>query len=159
MTLNHFDNSGNAVMTDVAGKSISKRKAIATGTIYVGSEIINHIWNTTISKGDVLGVARIAGIMAVKKTADIIPLCHTLNISNAKVDFELVKKQAIRVTCTVETEGKTGVEVEALNGVNVTLLTIYDMCKAIDKSMYMEDLHLVSKSGGKSGNFSYVDKV
>lgn len=158
MALNHFDNLGNAVMVDVSEKDVTKREAIATGTIYVGSEIINHIKNATIGKGDVLGVARIAGIMAVKKTSDIIPLCHPLSISKAEIDFEMLKEQAIRVKCIVKTEGKTGVEIEALNGVYVALLTIYDMCKAIDKSMHMEDVHLIRKLGGKSGTFSYECK-
>lgn len=153
---NHFDQNGNAVMVDVSGKDDTERVAVATGRIHVSTEIMDAILNETVKKGDVLGVARVAGIMAVKRTAELIPMCHTLLLQKCSVDFK-VKKEAgqIEAFCTVKTQGKTGVEMEALTGVSVTLLTIYDMCKAIDKKMVMGDIHLVSKSGGKSGDFNF----
>lgn len=110
----------------------------------------------TVKKGDVLGVARVAGIMGVKRTSDLVPMCHPLPVQKCSIDYELDReKNMIRVFCTVKTEGKTGVEMEALTGVQVTLLTIYDMCKAIDKHMVMSDIHLVEKTGGKSGTFRF----
>ncbi len=156
MEFNHFDENGNAVMVDVTGKEITTRSASAEGRIRVSSEIIEAIKNGTAEKGDVLGVARVAGIMAVKRTPELIPMCHPLLINKCSVDFSL-DGQACTVTavCTVRTDGKTGVEMEALTGVSVALLTIYDMCKAIDKRMCIENVHLVSKQGGKSGDFNY----
>lgn len=154
--LNHFDENGNAVMVDVSDKSVTRRTAIATGTLLVGEEILERIAEGTVEKGDVLGVARVAGIMAVKHTSDLIPMCHPLSVTKCTVDFELEKEKGIiRVFCTVKTDGKTGVEMEALTGVQITLLTIYDMCKAIDKHMVMTDIHLVEKTGGKSGDFHF----
>lgn len=151
---NHFDSNGNAVMVDVSEKNITSRRAVAKGKIFVNNEVMEAILNQTVKKGDVLGVARIAGIMGVKKTSDLIPMCHPLMISKCSVDFEINKeKEYIEAICTVKVEGKTGVEMEALTGVNVTLLTIYDMCKAIDKTMEISDVHLVRKTGGKSGEF------
>ncbi len=153
---NHFDKNGNAVMVDVSGKDDTQRVAAATGCIHVSTEIMDAIANETVKKGDVLGVARVAGIMAVKKTAELIPMCHTLLLQKCSVDFKVDKEAGkIEAFCTVKTQGKTGVEMEALTGVSVTLLTIYDMCKAIDKKMVMGDIHLVSKSGGKSGDFYF----
>ncbi len=153
---NHFDENGNAVMVDISDKEATNRVATATGTIHVSEEIMDAIINKTAKKGDVLGVARVAGIMAVKKTADLIPMCHTLLIQKCSVDFRLDEEYGeIKVFCTVKTQGKTGVEMEALTGVTVTLLTIYDMCKAIDKGMEIGQVHLVKKSGGKSGDFYY----
>ena len=112
-----------------------------------------------IKKGDVLGVARVAGIMGVKQTSQLIPMCHPLPIQKCSVDFELdQEKSRIHVFCTVKTEGKTGVEMEALTGVQVALLTIYDMCKAVDKHMVMSEIHLIEKTGGKSGDFHFDDK-
>jgi len=112
----------------------------------------------SVKKGDVLGVARVAGIMGVKRTSDLIPMCHPLPIQKCSIDYELEpEKGIIRVFCTVKTEGKTGVEMEALTGVQVTLLTIYDMCKAIDKHMVMSEIHLVEKTGGKSGDFLFQE--
>lgn len=152
--LNHFDCNGNAVMVDVSEKNITSRTAIAKGKIFVNNDVMEAISNQTVKKGDVLGVARIAGIMGVKKTSDLIPMCHPLMISKCSVNFELNKEENyIEVICTVKVEGKTGVEMEALTGVNVTLLTIYDMCKAIDKTMEISEVHLVRKTGGKSGEF------
>ena len=153
----HFDEAGNAIMVDVSGKEITQRVAIATGVIQVNEEIMSAIRDKTMKKGDVLGVARVAGIMAVKQTASLIPMCHTLLITKSAVDFEL-EEQAIRVYCTVGCEGKTGVEMEALTGASVALLTIYDMCKAVSKEMIISDVHLVEKSGGKSGKFVFGGK-
>lgn len=149
--LNHFDKSGNAIMVDVSGKNITERTATATGKIIVGGEIFEMIKNGTSKKGDVLGVARISGIMAAKKTSEIIPLCHPLPITHCKVDFNILADElAIEVFATVKVDGKTGVEMEALHAVSVALLTIYDMCKAVDKNMEFRNIHLVSKFGGKS---------
>ena len=150
----HFDSKGNAVMVDVSEKNITERTAIAKGKIYVNSEVMEAVLNQTVKKGDVLGVARVAGIMGVKRTSDLIPMCHPLMISKCTVDFEInEEKNYIEAICTVKVEGKTGVEMEALTGVNVTLLTIYDMCKAIDKTMEISEVHLAKKTGGKSGEF------
>lgn len=152
----HFDQDGNAVMVDVSEKNITDRVAIASGQIKFSQAVMDAIVGGTSKKGDVLGVARIAGIMAVKETAHLIPLCHMIQISKCSIDFEFDKEEcAITATCKVRTDGKTGVEMEAMTGVSVTLLTIYDMCKAIDKKMVMTAIHLVKKTGGKSGEFNY----
>lgn len=154
--LTHINESGEAIMVDVSGKAVTAREAKAEGTIYVGAEILRLLQDDALPKGDVLAAARIAGIMACKKTSDIIPLCHPLPITKASVDFEILEeKAAIRAVCTVKTEGKTGVEMEALTGVSAALLTIYDMCKAVSKEMVIGDVHLVRKSGGKSGDFFF----
>jgi cyclic pyranopterin phosphate synthase len=150
----HFDLDGNAVMVDISEKNITSRTAIAKGKIFVNGGVMDAILNKTVKKGDVLGVARIAGIMGVKKTSELIPMCHPLMISKCKVDFEVNKEQSyVEAICTVKVEGKTGVEMEALTGVNITLLTIYDMCKAIDKTMEISEIYLEKKTGGKSGEF------
>jgi len=155
----HFDQEGNAIMVDVSEKEVTSRTAVASGTIKVNTEIMDAIINQKVKKGDVLGVARVAGIMGVKNTSTLIPLCHTLLLQKCSIDFELdEKRNEIKATCIVKTDGKTGVEMEALTGVTVTLLTIYDMCKAIDKGMEMGDIHLVRKSGGKSGDFFFDGK-
>ena len=152
--LNHFDNYGNAIMVDVSEKNITERIATATGKILVSAEIFKMIEDGTAKKGDVLGVARIAGIMAAKKTSEVIPLCHPLPITHCKIDFKmLAEESAVEVSATVKVGGKTGVEMEALHAVSVALLTIYDMCKAVDKQMEIQNIHLASKSGGKSGVF------
>lgn len=154
--LTHFDGQGNAIMVDVSGKQPTSRTATAQGSIRVNQEVMDAVVNHTAKKGDVLGVARVAGIMAVKQTASLIPMCHTLLISKCSVDFETDPDNlTITAYCTVKVEGKTGVEMEALTGVNIALLTIYDMCKAIDKRMVMSDIHLVEKKGGKSGDFFF----
>lgn len=152
----HFDANGNAVMVDVSNKVPTNRTATAEGTIRVNREIMQALVTGNVKKGDVLGVARVAGIMGVKQTSSLIPMCHTLLIQKCTVDFR-VDEAAGTVTaiCTVKSEGQTGVEMEALTGVNIALLTIYDMCKAIDKGMIMENIHLISKSGGKSGDFHF----
>ena len=155
--LTHFDKDGNAIMVDVSDKPVTTRVAVATGKIYVCQEIFERIQKHEIAKGDVLGVARLAGIMATKRTSELIPLCHPLPLTKCEVNFELKETENtlyyIEVTCLAKTDGKTGVEMEALTGVQIALLTIYDMCKAVDKSMVITDVHLLSKSGGKSGDF------
>lgn len=154
--LNHFDQKGNAVMVDVSGKIPTSRTAVAKGKIRVCQAVMDAVKQGTVKKGDVLGVARVAGIMGVKRTSELIPMCHPLPIQKCSVDYELDETNGIiRAFCTVKTEGKTGVEMEALTGVQVTLLTIYDMCKAIDKHMVMSNIHLVEKTGGKSGDFHF----
>ena len=156
MEFNHFDKNGNAIMVDVTGKEITTRTAIAQGSIRVSAEIIEAIKSGTAEKGDVLGVARVAGIMAAKRTPELIPMCHPLLLNKCSVDFSIDEgANTVTAVCTVRTDGKTGVEMEALTGVSLALLTIYDMCKAIDKRMCIENIHLVSKQGGKSGDFSY----
>ena len=153
--LTHFDTKGNAVMVDVGDKDVTTRTAVATGQIRVNEAVMKAVMAGTVKKGDVLGVARVAGIMAVKQTAGLIPMCHTLFISKCSIEFEIYKEEMeIKVICAATAEGKTGVEMEALTGVSVTLLTIYDMCKAIDKRMEMNEIHLETKSGGKSGDFA-----
>lgn len=158
--LTHFDEKGNARMVDVSEKKETKRVALAKGAIKVSKEIINRIKEGTIEKGDVLGVARIAGIMGSKATSSIIPMCHPLMINGANVDFEIDDVNSkIIIYGTVKTTGKTGVEMEALTAVSIAALTIYDMCKAIDKSMVIENVHLISKKGGKSGDFQFEGSV
>lgn len=154
--LNHFDEKGNAIMVDVTEKNITEREAIATGTIFVNEETFRRIKEGSIAKGDVLGVARVAGIMATKKTSELIPMCHPLMLTKSKIDFELNEEEkSVTAICTVKLAGKTGVEMEALTGVNVALLTIYDMCKAINKGMVISNVHLVKKTGGKSGEYLF----
>lgn len=153
---NHFDNKGNAVMVDVSEKAVTSRIAVAKGNIKVNSEIMAAVVGHTVKKGDVLGVARVAGILGVKKTSSLIPMCHPLNLTKCGIDFEIDEtNNVITAICTAKVDGKTGVEMEALTGVSVALLTIYDMCKAIDKQMELTEIHLVNKSGGKSGDFSW----
>lgn len=150
----HFDSKGNAIMVDVTDKDITERTAIARGTIRVNREVFDAIKNKTAKKGDVLGVARIAGIMATKRTAELIPMCHPLMLTKVSVDFELKEEDcSIDAFCTAKLAGRTGVEMEALTGVNIALLTIYDMCKAMDRSMEITNVGLVEKMGGKSGHF------
>ena len=156
----HFDGSGNAIMVDVTGKEISSRLAVAKGNISLNAETLAAIQGGTAKKGDVLGVARIAGITAAKRTAELIPLCHPLAFDSCTVDFtinENAEKPQIEASCTVKLSGKTGAEMEALTGVSVALLTIYDMCKAIDRSMVIGDIRLWEKSGGKSGHYKRAE--
>lgn len=156
MEFTHFDDAKNAQMVDVSQKDITYRMAIAQGMITLGKEAFDAVLGKKIKKGDVLTVAQVAGIMGTKQTADLIPMCHMLNLSNAKVEFELFPTTfQIKAVCTVRTEGKTGVEMEALTGVSISLLTIYDMCKAISKDMQISDIYLIKKSGGKSGEYVY----
>lgn len=150
----HFDNRGNAIMVDVTDKEITERVAVASGFIAVNREVYEAVRHGAAKKGDVLGTARIAGIMAAKKTSDLIPMCHPLMLTSVTIDFECEDEmRQIKCICTAKLSGKTGVEMEALTGASVALLTIYDMCKAMDRSMRISDIHLVEKSGGKSGHF------
>ncbi|MDU2323254.1 MAG: cyclic pyranopterin monophosphate synthase MoaC [Clostridium perfringens] len=154
--LTHFDNKGNAVMVDVSNKNETERIAIATGTVKASSETIELIKSGQIGKGDVLGVARVAGIMAMKNTSNLIPMCHPVMITGSSIGFEIdSEKNEIRITATSKVVHKTGVEMEALTGVSIAALTIYDMCKAVDKRMVIGDIHLVKKLGGKSGEFNF----
>ena len=150
--LTHFDAHGQAHMVDVGGKVPTHRVAVAEGRIVMQPATLEIIQKGSAKKGDVLGVARIAGIMAAKQTSNLIPLCHPLALTRVAVDFELLPADnAVRCEATVELHGKTGVEMEALTAVQISLLTIYDMCKAVDKKMVIDRIHVKSKLGGKSG--------
>ena len=152
MEFSHFDEDGNAVMVDVSGKEITQRRALAEGKIRVSREVFEAIAGRKVKKGDVLTVAQVAGIMGTKRTAELIPMCHLLNLTNSEVRFEMnPEKLEIKAFCQVKTEGKTGVEMEALTGVSTALLTIYDMCKAVDRGMEIMDVRLLKKDGGKTG--------
>lgn len=152
--LTHFDKDGNAVMVDVHKKNDTYRFAVATGKIFVNEIVFDAITGHTAAKGDVLGVARIAGIMGAKKNSELIPLCHIIGLTDCEISFELSKEEhAITAFCKTSCVGKTGVEMEAMTGVSVTLLTIYDMCKAMDRSMRISDICLLEKDGGKSGHY------
>ena len=141
-------------MVDVGGKEETKREAVARGSIFMSPECLAMVEEGTMKKGDVLGVARVAGIVGAKRTSELIPLCHLLNLTKLTVDFEIKKETCeIEAVCRAKTTGRTGVEMEALTGVSVALLTIYDMCKAVDKTMEMGGIHLEYKTGGKSGEF------
>ena len=157
-TFTHFDGNGNAVMVDVGGKETSVRRAVAKGVISMNAATLAAVSGGSVQKGDVLGVARIAGISAVKRTAELIPLCHPLIFDSCKIDFSVDEtKLYIEAICTVKLSGKTGAEMEALTGVSVALLTVYDMCKAIDKHMVISNIRLCEKSGGRSGHFVSED--
>jgi cyclic pyranopterin monophosphate synthase len=152
--LNHFNDAGDAHMVDVGGKRVSLRKAVAQGRIHMQAETLQRIIDGKHKKGDVLGVARIAGIMAAKKTPELVPLCHPIALTH--VEIELItdtRLESVLCRASVETRGVTGVEMEALNAVQVSLLTVYDMCKAVDRGMIISDVGLLSKSGGKSGDW------
>lgn len=151
---NHFDAQGKAIMVDVTDKAATHRVAEARGEILVNEAVMTAIQTGTAKKGDVLGVARVAGIMAVKRTSDLIPMCHPLAVSGCSVDFHLFPGEGkVEAVCTVKVTGNTGVEMEALTGVSVALLTIYDMCKAVDRAMTITNVRLMRKEGGKSGVF------
>ena len=153
-SLTHFDAQGQAHMVDVGAKPATHRIAVAEGRITMQPATLAIIQSGTAKKGDVLGIARIAGIMAAKKTSDLIPLCHPLALTRVAVEFDLLSDvSSVRCVATVETVGPTGVEMEALTAVQVALLTVYDMCKAVDKGMVMEGVRVVEKRGGKSGTF------
>lgn len=151
--LTHFDEDGASRMVDVGAKAVTARTAIAESFVAMKPETQKLILDRRVSKGDVLEIARIAGIMATKKTADLIPLCHPLSINSVRLDFESLSETTIRIKSTVKIDGKTGVEMEALTAVSVAALTIYDMCKAIDRAMSLGPTQLVEKSGGKSGHY------
>lgn len=154
MKLTHFDAGGKARMVDVTEKSVTQRIAIARGFVTMKPATLRIIREGRAEKGDVLGVARVSGIMAAKKTAELIPMCHPLAITSITLDFSLnAKKSTVEITATVKVAGQTGVEMEALTAVSVAALTIYDMCKAVDKGMIISDIMLVEKQGGKSGTF------
>lgn len=153
--LTHFDASGQAHMVDVAAKNETHRVAVATGTIRMKHDTLVRVMSGTSKKGDVLGIARIAAIMAAKKTSDLVPLCHPLALTRVAVDFEIDEAgSSVHCRAQVETVGKTGVEMEALTAVQIGLLTIYDMCKAVDRGMVMTDVRVLEKHGGKSGDWT-----
>ena len=151
--LTHFDAEGRAVMVDVGGKAVTERSATARALVVMAPATLAMIRAGTAKKGDVLGVARLAGIMAAKRTADLIPLCHPLPITSVTLDLEPVGDDTVEIAATVKTTGQTGVEMEALMAAAVAALTVYDMCKAVDRGMRIEALRVVAKSGGKSGDF------
>ncbi len=152
--LTHFNQSGDAHMVDVGNKAITQRTAITEGYISMQADTLKLIAEGNHKKGDVLSIARIAGIMASKKTADLIPLCHPLPITHVEISFELDhEQQCVHCQSIVKTKGQTGIEIEALNATQVALLTIYDMCKAVDRGMIIQSVRLVEKEGGKSGHW------
>jgi cyclic pyranopterin phosphate synthase len=157
--LTHIDEQGSAHMVDVGGKSESERLAIASGTVYMKQETLRLIRGGALKKGDVLMVARLAGIMAAKKTADLIPLCHPLPLTHIDVDLKLDDvHSAVQIMATARTTGKTGVEMEALTAVSVAALTVYDMAKAVDREMRLSDIHLLEKRGGQHGDYVAGEK-
>lgn len=152
--LSHVDAQGRARMVDVADKSVTHREAIATGTVHLTPQVLHLIVSGQIPKGDVLAIARVAGIMAAKKTPELIPLCHPLPITSVNIEFTPNENQStITIAATVKVDGKTGVEMEALTAVSVAALTIYDMSKAVDKGIVISDICLMKKTGGKSGTY------
>jgi cyclic pyranopterin phosphate synthase len=152
--LTHFDSDGKAHMVDVGGKSETRRIAVASGTIRMLPETLDSILEGSAKKGDVLGVARIAAIQGAKRTSELIPLCHPVALTRIGVEFETNKtNSSVQCTVTAETVGRTGVEMEALSAVGVALLTVYDMCKAVDRGMQIDNIRLLRKSGGKSGDW------
>jgi cyclic pyranopterin phosphate synthase len=152
--LTHFDHAGQAHMVDVADKAVTHRKAIATGRIQMRPATFALVESGTAKKGDVLGIARIAAIQSAKKTSDLIPLCHPIALTKVSIAFELdASSNSVQCEATVECDGKTGVEMEALTAVSTALLTIYDMCKAVDRGMTLSDIKLLRKEGGKSGEW------
>jgi cyclic pyranopterin phosphate synthase len=154
MKLTHFDDEGKARMVDVSEKGATARVAVASGSISMKVDTLRLIKQGKIEKGDVLGVARVAGIMAAKKTSGLIPMCHPLSITSVAIDFTINdKKNRVAIKSTVKVNGQTGVEMEALTATSVAALTIYDMCKAVDKEMVIGEIMLLEKSGGKSGTF------
>lgn len=151
--LTHFDSSGASRMVDVSDKEVTRRRAVASGRVEMKPETLALIQDRKLSKGDVLEVARLAGIMGAKKTADLIPLCHPLALSSVRVEFEFEPPTAVKVTATCQIDAKTGVEMESLTAVTIACLTIYDMCKAVDREMRITGIELEHKSGGRSGVF------
>lgn len=159
MEFTHFDEKGNAKMVDISEKPITSRTAVAIGCVHMKAETIRLIKDGIISKGDVFGVARIAGIMAAKKVSELIPLCHTLTLSSVSIDFQIDdENKRIEIKTTARSTGQTGVEMEALSAASIAALTIYDMCKAADKEMIITDIMLLEKSGGRSGIFKREKK-
>lgn len=160
MELTHFDDRGNARMVDVGEKEITCREALARGSIFLGQQAFRAVKEGDAPKGDVLSVARVAGIMGAKRTSELIPLCHSLPLTGIEVDF-LLDEEALRVeaSCRVRTKARTGVEMEALQGVSTALLTIYDMLKSLDKEMEIGRIYLAEKTGGKSGPFRNEKRI
>ena len=157
--LTHIDENGNAVMVYVGAKAVTHREAVAVGRITMSADCFAMVAEGRAKKGDVLGVAQVAGIMAAKRTFESIPLCHPLLLTKCRVEFTMLREEhTIEARCTTQCDGKTGVEMEALNGVTTALLTIYDMCKAADRGMVLSGIHLAEKSGGKSGHFVFEDE-
>jgi len=153
--LTHFDDQGNVHMVDVGDKKITKRRAVAEGWIRMQPSTLEMIQQGNHKKGDVLSVARVAGIMAAKKTAELVPLCHPIMLTRINIEMQVEQEHnAIRCEVTTETAERTGVEMEALTGLQVALLTIHDMCKSVDRAMEIQDIRLVHKSGGKSGDWN-----
>ncbi len=154
--LTHLDSAGQAHMVDIADKAITHRTATATAFVGMKQDTLELISRGAAAKGDVLATARIAGIMAAKRTSELIPLCHPLSLTHVAVDLALVQTApvGVRVTVTAETDGKTGIEMEALTAASVSALTVYDMCKAVDRGMVVSDVKLLSKAGGKSGTWT-----
>ena len=154
-TFSHLNAGGEANMADVCDKDVTKREATAEGFLYVNDDVITQISEAKIAKGDVFAVARVAGIQGAKRCSDLIPLCHPLALSKVDVNFEIEPAQSrIRATCFCKLSGKTGVEMEALTGVNVALLTLFDMCKAIDPAMRLDGIKVLEKKGGKTGHWT-----
>ena len=152
--LTHIDDAGNAVMVDVSAKDVTERVATAKGSVLMEASTLALIQNRGVKKGDVLSIAQLAGIMGAKKTPDLIPLCHPLNLSSVTVELTCdAARNAVDITATCKLAGRTGVEMEALTAVSVAALTVYDMCKAVDRGMRIADIRLVHKSGGKSGTY------
>lgn len=157
--LSHFDQEGRARMVDVSAKRATHRTAVVTGRVIMKAETLRRIIDKEIEKGDVLGVARVAGIMAAKRAGEIIPMCHPLGLDSVEIHFQPeAKRSAIHIQSRVKSTGKTGVEMEALLATATSALTIYDMCKAVDRSMIISDIKLMKKSGGKSGTYLRIDE-
>ncbi|MDJ0948439.1 MAG: cyclic pyranopterin monophosphate synthase MoaC [Alphaproteobacteria bacterium] len=152
--LTHFDEQGDAVMVDVSAKDVTARTATAKGRVLMQAETLKLIMSAGVKKGDVLSVAQLAGIMGAKKTSELIPLCHPLPLDSVQLSLDcLPEENAVEITATAKTQGRTGVEMEAMTAVAVAALTVYDMCKAADRGMHLTDIRLTEKSGGKSGTF------
>ena len=156
--LTHFDAVGNAVMVDVSAKPVTTREATAHGIITMNAEAFTAVQSGTVKKGDVLGVARIAGIMAAKKTSELIPMCHPIPIESVKIDIEAVSDTQVRIISTLRCSHKTGIEMEALTAASIAALTIYDMCKAVDRGMRIDQTLLLHKDGGRSGEYSRTNE-
>lgn len=159
MKMTHLDENGRAIIVDISQKTDTERVAVASGTVKMLPETLEMIRSGEVKKGDVLAVARVAGIMAAKKTSELIPLCHPLPLTSAKIDFEFVDDNTLKIISETKTTYATGVEMEALTAVSVAALTIYDMCKAVDRGMVIGEIKLEKKSGGRSGEFLREEQV
>ncbi|MEL7625237.1 MAG: cyclic pyranopterin monophosphate synthase MoaC [Anaerolineaceae bacterium] len=159
MKLTHVDEEGRAIMVDISQKSVTERVAVASGVVKMQPETLQLIRSGEVKKGDVLAVARVAGIMAAKKTSDLIPLCHPLPLTSVKIDFQFDDESTVKIIAETKTTYNTGVEMEALTAVSVAALTIYDMCKAVDRAMIIGEIKLERKSGGRSGEFNREELV